>query len=432
MKPTSRPRFMWKTTKWMKAVLLAGLLGLSRGIHANAPARPLYCYHFDTTNAVTGLDWRFANAGTGKLPLVRKCKDASAWVDAFGSGALDSANAFWSKTSTSLWLQGDAAGLGCSTDTGFTISFWTADCDWRGVKDVQILDGATLDVAGHAVRLAACSGGQLGTATVTDGTGGGALHLDVAAGATQVNDSIRLTDALKLVKDGAGTLLAAAEGQTYSGGTVVAAGTLAFGRDGSDCPIGSTGAVVRVEAGATLDMNGTGRHLNTTFILAGGTLYNGKGIPVPEKVAQLGTVRLEADSTLVVDADYGFVHPSTGVFAPEGASHPNVELQNGATIDLSSRSGAWSARCFHAHSSTTNFLTAAAGAQVTVDLSGRTDLRELSKAANPHVVTWDGAEIPASVVFAVDSATAQNRFYVRRDATGLRLCYSSGTVLFVR
>lgn len=1146
MKPTSRPRFMWKTTNWTKAVLLAGLLGLSGGVHANAPARPLYCYHFDTTNAVTGLDWRFANTGTGKLPLVRKCKDASAWVDAFGSGALDSANAFWSKTSTSLWLQGDAAGLGCSTDTGFTISFWmcapektsawsdflgfrlggidvrfeyadrgnlftcyaekdrqvlnvwaeytplkwthlcvvwnfeqnacvlymdgvkvglisvsrnglleelhiggwvrangedrsyhtgntgidevavygfsvgaddlaalqrkrpglvprgrqlahayhfdtetskgvsfanagtdttrgfykelenkanscspgaldsahgylqsnkasfwvqgdsdeglgcstntgftlsfwvktpqtpvawsdmlslriggrnvrfewdgtdrsfcwygsgfwqtgrakrtlpadvwthiclvwnhaahdgdvyvdgakigalslgeplnervdllcigravknenggdrweppsgasldelalfnysfspdqvaalarnvpalpelvetnlvrtvsgacawdgfaagwtvagtarqmvwpagedtnveavvtvaapatlaldsfvasrrvafvndsgvasvdlalvaadggpfepqtlavgagvaltlpchvsttgivelaanarividasnydgrtaalrtggfvlpdgetdvlahvsvrdaayvpslsedgrsillapaddtpltaywkgaagdgdwnnaanwdcrnaagaplanacpdarttvvvtgstalnvpkgaafaykaftvagavtlTADCDWRGVKDVQILDDATLDVAGHTVYLAACSGGRLGTATVTDGTGGGILHLDVADGATQVNDSIRLTGALKLVKDGAGTLLAAAEGQSYSGGTVVAAGTLAFGRDGSDCPVGSTGAVVRVETGATLDMNGTGRHLNTTFILAGGTLYNGKGIPVPEKVAQLGTVRLEADSMLVVDADYGFVDPSTGattldlaghaltvtmpygrnfylfntdvsagtldvvkggyvhfgmngvraadvalrlnaavvatapvdvgnlrivydqsaydkgqgtfavrdVFAPEGVSHPNVELQNGATIDLSSRSGAWSARCFHAYTFTTNFLTAVAGAQVTVDLSGRTDLRELSKAANPYVVTWDGAEIPASVVFAVDAATAQNRFYVRRDATGLRLCYSSGTVLFIR
>lgn len=400
----------------------------------------------------------------------------------------------------------------------------TADCDWRGVEEVRILDGATLDVAGHAVRMSACSGGTLGTATVTDGTGGGALHLDVAAGETQVNDSIRLTGALKLVKDGAGTLLAAVEGQSYSGGTVVAAGTLAFGRDGGDWPVGSTGAVVRVETGATLDMNGTGRHLNTTFVLAGGTLYNGKGIPLPEKVAQLGTVRLEADSAFVVDADYGFVHPSVGattldlaghaltvtmpygrnfylfntdvsagtldvvkggyvhfgtngvraanvslrlnaaavttvpvevrdlridyaqsaydkgqgtfavrgVFAPEGASHPNVALQNGATIDLSSRSGAWSARCVHAYTGTTNFLTAAAGAQVTVDLSGRADLRELSKAADPHVVTWDGAEIPASAVFAVDDATAQNRFYVRRDATGLRLCYSSGTVLLVR
>lgn len=415
---------------------------------------------FDTTNAVTGLDWRFANAGTGKLPLVRKCKDASAWVDAFGAGALDSANAFWSKTSTSLWLQGDATGLGCSTDTGFTISFWTADCDWRGVKDVQMLDGATLDVAGHAVRLAACSGGALGTATVTDGTGGGALYLDVAAGATQVNDSIRLTGALKLVKDGAGTLLAAAEGQTYSGGTVVAAGTLAFGRDGSDCPVGSTGAVARVEAGATLDMNGHaltvtmpyGRNFylfntdvsdGTLDVVKGGYVHFGtNGVRAVDVALWLNAAVVATAPVDVRDLriDYGQsaydVGQGTftvrGVFAPEGASHPNVELQNGATIDLSSRSGAWSARCVHAHSSTTNFLTAAAGAQVTVDLSARTDLRELSKAANPHVVTWDGAEIPASVVFAVDAATAQNRFYVRRDATGLRLCYSSGTVLFVR
>ena len=64
--------------------------------------------------------------------------------------------------------------------------------------------------------------------TVTDSVGGGQLIFDVPAGRT-VTLNTALTGALKLVKTGAGVLVASKAGQTYTGGTDVLGGVLRTG-----------------------------------------------------------------------------------------------------------------------------------------------------------------------------------------------------------
>ncbi len=400
----------------------------------------------------------------------------------------------------------------------------TADCDWRGVDCVRFLDGATLDVAGHSLRVGAFAGGTLGTAVVTDTAGGGVLRVDVSEGETLANDAVAFAGQLKFVKEGGGTYVAAKDGQSNSGGMEVAAGEVRCALAGEERPLGQSGATVRIDAGASFDACGTYGHHDMVFLLNGGTLRNGKSIHEAYRRKMLGTVRLEADSFMAMDESYGlsrqssgataldlggrsldvkveygrtfylhdvdvsegalnvtkggyaefgtnsvraqsatlsiaaairayapveardFVYPYPnpeygvgqgvfsvgGTFTPSGKTHPNVRLLDGAAIDLSSKTGAWSARAFHAYAGTTNFLSVAENARATVNLAGRADLRELSKSSSPYAITWDGAEIPSTATFDVDEETARARFFVKKDAVGLRLCYRSGTVFIVR
>lgn len=466
------------------------------------------------------------------------------WTGAAGDGAWDNAANWDCRSAAGAALAGalpceftavvvtDATGLNVPAGAvrayrSFSVSgnaSLTADCDWRGVECVRLLDGATLDVAGHSLRVGRFAGGALGTAAVTDSVGGGVLRVDVPEGETLANDSVSFTGRLKFVKDGGGTYVAAKDGQGNSGGMEVAAGTVRCALAGDESPLGPSGATVRIDAGAAFDACGTYGHHDLAFVLNGGTLRNGKSIYDAYRRKMLGAVRLEADSFMAMDESYGlsrqtsgataldlggraldvkveygrtfylhdadvsegalnvtkggyaefgtnsvraqaaalsiaaairayapvevrdFVHPYPnpeygvgqgvfsvgGTFTPSGKTHPNVRLLDGAAIDLSSKAGAWSARAVHAYTGTTNFLSVAENARATVNLAGRADLRELSKSSSPYVVTWDGTEIPASAAFDVDEETARARFFVRKDAVGLRLCYRSGTVFIVR
>ena len=78
----------------------------------------------------------------------------------------------------------------------------------------------TIDLAGHSLTLAHVAG----TGTFTDTVGGGELHMNVASGETVENSTLTFAGQMKLVKDGAGTFVAAKANQTYTGGTVATAG----------------------------------------------------------------------------------------------------------------------------------------------------------------------------------------------------------------
>ena len=403
----------------------------------------------------------------------------------------------------------------------------SADCDWRGLGRLAVSAGVTIDLAGHVLRLADFDGVEGTTATVTDGTGGGDLHVDVPPGKTVRNGVLALTGAMKLVKDGAGTFIAAKSGQSYAGGTEVAAGSFLCALDGGSAPLGaSAGNAVRVAAGAVFDLNGSYRHTATTFTLAGGTLRNGRRVAgALTGGALVGTVRLEADSFFDFYESHGLIGASngattldlaghlltvdvggtnafylcntdvsagtidvrkggwidsgaaasvrapnvsllssaafnlrmpvsvqnlttrsttpqngsgaavasvSGTYTPAGTSHPNVQLLDGSTIDLSGRTGTWSARSVHSGTSTTNYLTVASGAAVTVKLSARDDLRDLSKSTTPYVLLWDGADQSAGRAFGVDAATDAAHFYVRADVRGIKLIYRDGSVFLLR
>ena len=124
-----------------------------------------------------------------------------------------------------------------------------------------------------------------------------------------------------------------------------------------------------------------------------------------------------------------------------GAFRPNPShdrfygctMQDGSTIDLSGRTGAFSTLSTFTTGSTN--LQFAAGANVTVNLAGRTDLRTIMKSESPYIVTWpEGLGPAASVTFQVDAETKRNRFKIVRDdgRNGLRLVRASGFTLIVR
>ena len=73
-------------------------------------------------------------------------------------------------------------------------------------------------------------------------------------------------------------------------------------------------------------------------------------------------------------------------------------------------------------------MTFASGATVGVDLSGRTDLKELAKSATPYVVTWSSQP---NATFTLDAETAE-RFKIKPDGTGIKLVRRSGFTIIVR
>ena len=73
-------------------------------------------------------------------------------------------------------------------------------------------------------------------------------------------------------------------------------------------------------------------------------------------------------------------------------------------------------------------MTFASGATVGVDLSGRTDLKELAKSATPYVVTWSSKP---NATFTLDAETAKN-FKIKPDDTGIKLVRRGGLTIIVR
>ena len=124
-----------------------------------------------------------------------------------------------------------------------------------------------------------------------------------------------------------------------------------------------------------------------------------------------------------------------GTFRPN-PSHDRFygcTMQDGSTIDLSGRTGAFSTLSTFTTGSTN--LQFAAGANVTVNLAGRTDLRTIMKSESPYIVTWpEGLGPAANVTFKVDDATKRNGVKVVRDDehNALRLARVGGFTLIMR
>ena len=298
------------------------------------------------------------------------------------------------------------------------------------------------------------------------------------------NPAVAFTGELKLVKEGAGAFTAAKAGQTYSGGTDVAAGTFACGGTGASGVYGAADATNTVFAGAIFNCGGFGGNDRAVFVLAGGTLAE------PQEVAD---VTLAADSfiratsiekalargdlseatlemgghTLTVDiADGGTLGllnltvtgggtimqrnggylqfgstTAKGVNAPgtvlhvrhslrvraastfrdyiadyqgnwdDGPTQPikvvgrfcptasdvewhSVELQDGATLDLSRIDGVWNATCTGSGFEGPSVLSFVSGATVTVDMGDR------APQLDDQLVAW--TERPQNVTFVWD------------------------------
>jgi len=127
------------------------------------------------------------------------------------------------------------------------------------------------------------------------------LHVDVEEGATRELTGALIKNFAKVVKDGAGTFVMAKDGQRYSGGTLVAAGTL-----GIDAPaaLSSAEKPVEVAQGATAKIMQGGSGCAYDFALNGGSLaVVGGDFSGPAADAQTsGTVTLGEGAKLLFDA----------------------------------------------------------------------------------------------------------------------------------
>ena len=181
--------------------------------------------------------------------------------------------------------------------------------DMTGGLAFGVLPGATIDVKGRRLKLPNSVVGGTRAFTVTSSVDGGELLVDVASG-TVDNTAMSLAGALKLVKQGAGTLAATKTGQTNTGGVDIEAGVIICRAVGSNYPLGPAGSIVTVCSNATafgtLNMNGNGGFNDQQFVLAGGTVKN----PGSETLKH---VRLTADSVLhreSIDGSIGTVSGS--------------------------------------------------------------------------------------------------------------------------
>lgn len=125
--------------------------------------------------------------------------------------------------------------------------------------------------------------GMFGVGAATDSVQAGELHFDVPAGKSATHSAVALVGAVRLVKDGAGTLTLSMQNQAYGGGTDVSEGTIALGASGEKRTYGAAGTRVWVRKGATFDVKNYHYHSDYTFVLDGGTitgiaaLNNGQG-----------------------------------------------------------------------------------------------------------------------------------------------------------
>ena len=176
---------------------------------------------------------------------------------------------------------------------------------------------------------------------VTDTVGGGALRVDVPAGALVENASIDLTGALTLVKQGEGTLVQGRMGASYTGGTRVEAGTLGIkAGSGADTfyyakanPLGAHGTEIRVAQGASFDIGANYDFYLYHIILDGGQLRSSR---LPDTTVP--QTKLDWDGvawlTLLDDSEL-YLRSNLLVRAPADRTNP-VEL-GGHTLTVTAK-----------------------------------------------------------------------------------------------
>ncbi|MBR1587233.1 MAG: hypothetical protein IJ658_02800 [Kiritimatiellae bacterium] len=186
----------------------------------------------------------------------------------------------------------------------------TADCDWRGLGTFVVPAGAIIDLHGHDLQVAGITSVLKAETTITDSVGGGRLRVEVAENDILVNDSVSLTGKLKLVKEGAGTFIAALESQSYEGGTEVAAGVmrLAPSPSGYRATVGPETSTITVDAGAVFDNCGV-YSCAFNYVLAGGSLMASRASRSNNR--QVTSLTLTDDS-IVSNKNFGLVGPGYG------------------------------------------------------------------------------------------------------------------------
>ena len=142
------------------------------------------------------------------------------------------------------------------------------------------------------------------------------LRTYVFEGGVISNDSVNVgnkcisTENIKFVKEGKGTYYAT-KPLEYAGGTEVADGVLKAVKsvaNGTDPVLGAYAGTIKVDAGATLDWNGTYNFCNYDFVLAGGTIQNSGFTDIGAGSATIKGITLTDDSSLSAVRSWGLIN----------------------------------------------------------------------------------------------------------------------------
>lgn len=182
--------------------------------------------------------------------------------------------------------------------------------DLTGGIPFMVAKHATLDIRGQSLKMPSALLMESLDLTITDSIGSadntqGGLHIEVPQGETMTMEATfaTLTGALKLVKEGEGTLVAN-RAQTYTGGNDVKAGTFRWG----NAYPGPIGTPVTVYEGAVFDLGGHDS-ANARPVLAGGTLVNTVK-DVGNGLAQNAVVTVTANSAVDLTYSAGLIGSS--------------------------------------------------------------------------------------------------------------------------
>ena len=118
-----------------------------------------------------------------------------------------------------------------------------------------------------------------------------------------------------------------------------------------------------------------------------------------------------------------------GTFTPVTDYFYGCTMQDGSTINLSERTTPLNT--VSNFTSGKNNLEFAAGATITVDLSGRANLQAVACSASPYLITW--ANPPSNgATFVLDDTTRANGYKLGVCDGGLKLCPRRGMIIIVK
>ena len=210
-----------------------------------------------------------------------------------------------------------------------------ADLDWSGLDlSKPAVAGSTVDLAGYTLKLSGSGDTAEESFTVTDSSAqGGTLLVTVADGAELDNKGVAIAGTVRLVKEGAGTFGAYRAGQSYTGGTHVKEGLVRMWTHLQPLGPCDKTQTVRIEEGASLDINKCRTSCFYNYELGGTIVFEGNSEADSWAV---GFVWM-ANVTLLNDA-----HIKGGYFY-FGSSDPNapsVLTLNGHTLYMDLTKGA--------------------------------------------------------------------------------------------
>lgn len=188
-----------------------------------------------------------------------------------------------------------------------------------------------IDLAGN--KLSVSDSFRYMAGTITDSVGGGELHVEVDAGKTAKNENVALTGSLKLVKEGAGMLVGAKSGQTYTGGTLVSGGRAKCAV--ADRPWGAALSLVTIADGATFDWAGAFTQTGSAYNFAvAGSGTDGNGALVSTVLSDTWNVSTIANLELLGDALIGGCG-GWGFSNVNGSGTAHTLTMNGHTLSIS-------------------------------------------------------------------------------------------------